>query len=435
MNAPLDDGFEPDLEAEHERLTQLLYQMPVGVVRCAADGAVDLMNPLVARLFAHLMDSWSGESLFDLLEPCCPDLRVLLREPAKPHGLVFEGRRVHLPSPLPGGVASWLSLTALKLSAGEFALVINDITQEVAREQQMRQASAWITALVQGSTAHMACELDEHGQIVEWTPSAERLTGWSAAEVLGRHFATLFADDYALIERLDARLRRAASNGWDLDEGWQRRRDAPPFFGSCIVTALGEGTCGRRFALVARDVTDRREAAEALRRMTVLDFLTGAYNRAYLYTVGEEEVARARLDGRPVSVIVLDADRFKVINDTYGHDAGDTVLKHVAAVCQRQLRSEDMLARLGGEEFCAVLPGCAPNEAARLAERMRTAIERAEIVHDGKRLRVTASFGVAGGSDAALSLAALMRSADALVYQAKSDGRNVVRTLPDLGNG
>ena len=442
LEAPL------DLAAEHERLTQLLYQIPVGVMRCAADGAVELMNPLVARLLAHLLDRWTGDSVFDLLETCLPDLRALMSGAgASPAGapaacaLVFEGRRVHVPSPLPGGEAAWLSVTAMRLSQGEFALVVNDITREVAREQQIRQASAWITALVQGSTAHMACEVDAHGVIVEWAPSAHKLTGWSADEVLGRHCSMLFADDFAVADRIAARLRRAARDGWDLDEGWQRRRDAPPFFGNCIITALGERSesagpdttagdvepSGARFALVSRDVTDRREAAEALRRMTVLDFLTGAHNRAYLFTVGEQELARAKLAGQPVSMVLLDADRFKAINDTHGHDAGDVVLKRIAAICQRQLRADDLLARLGGEEFCVFLPGCDVQAATRLAERMRGAIEREVVVHDGRPIRVTASFGVTGGCGLGLEMDLLVRSADAAVYRAKADGRNAVR--------
>ena len=445
----------PDLAQELEQLTEVLYQLPMGLARCDADGTVQLMNPPIASLFAHAMAGWTSGNVFDLLSDCFPDLRDLLASCTLP-GRVFEGRRVPMSSPLPGAEPTWLSFTAHKLDGGRFSLVVQDVSAEVARERQMRQAGAWIAAMVQGDSDYLTCRLDAVGRISAWSENAGRLTGHQAAAALGATAAVLFApdapmpsphvasappdapdalacavaDDAIGAARFAGRLRRARRSGWDLDEGWMRRADGSVFYASSLVaTTDGAGTESATFALVARDMTHRREAAEALRRLTVSDYLTGCYNRAHLFTAGEEELALTRLSQRPASVIVFDADRFKSINDRFGHDAGDAVLRHLALVCQRQLRGGDLLARLGGEEFCALLPDCELAEAVAVAERMRRAIAETPVRHEGVVIPVTASFGVveAPTSDAsAVTLARLVRVADQAMYAAKRAGRDRV---------
>ena len=420
------DREEPvDPVRELESLTQFVYQLPVGVMRCAADGTVELMNPPVARLLPGDMARWTSASVYDLLESVFPDLRTLLSA-GTGGGRIVEGRRVPVAAPVPGRPLLWLSFTIIRFDDGGFAMTIADVSAEVEREQQMRQASAWVTALVQGHSEHMACCLDRDGRIVDWTASAERMTGWDAAEMLGRPVDALFAVEPSLHERVQARLRRATLAGWDFDEGMMRRADAAPWFANSLITALDDAPSGPRFALVARDMTDRREASEALRRMTVQDQLTGAYNRAYLYTVGEIELAAHRAAGRPVAAIVLDLDWFKRVNDTYGHDAGDAALVRVSLLCQRQLRATDMLARLGGEEFCAVLPGCTAAGALRIAERMRAEIAREPLMHEGRSIALSASFGVAEAGEGTDSLQSLIADADRALYRAKRDGRDRV---------
>jgi diguanylate cyclase (GGDEF)-like protein len=455
VGEPAAGFFEPpDLAQELERLTAVLYQLPVGVMRCGADGMVELMNPPIASIFAHAMAAWTSGDAFDLLSDCFPDLREVMASYPGP-GPVFENRRVPLSSPLPGSEPAWLAVSAHKLEAGSFSLVIQDVTAEVARERRMRQAGAWIAALVQGDSEYMTCRLDASGRVACWSDGAGRLTGHGqGGEARGLPAAALFAPDVpptatAAADAPDAaanaaadaaigaarfagRLRRARRSGWDLDEGWMRRADGSVFYASSLVAAI-DGAEGDQpaFALVARDMTHRREAAEALRRLTVYDYLTGCYNRAHLFTAGEEELALVRASRRPASLILFDADRFKSINDRFGHDAGDAVLRQLALVCQRQLREGDLLARLGGEEFCALLPGCGLAEATRVAERMRGAIAEAPVRHEGEVIAVTASFGVveAPGADAApTTLARLVRAADEAMYAAKRAGRNRVET-------
>jgi diguanylate cyclase (GGDEF)-like protein len=172
--------------------------------------------------------------------------------------------------------------------------------------------------------------------------------------------------------------------------------------------------------LSAAEVEQRGEA--------VLDHLTGLLNRTSLQRRFEELAEQAALTDEPISLILLDIDRFKAINDEQGHARGDAVLRDVAYEVRKQLRSFELVYRLGGEEFMVVLPGTELGEATTVAERLRTALE--EALPGG--LAVTASFGVAGAIGAAARFDELFAAADTSLYRAKAGGRNRVEVAgPD----
>lgn len=178
--------------------------------------------------------------------------------------------------------------------------------------------------------------------------------------------------------------------------------------------------------LVAR-VTQNVEILEmvkALKELAVRDSLTKLYNRRYFFDVFEKKFAEARAKGIPLSLGMLDLDFFKNINDTYGHSAGDEVLKSVSRTLLENTRGSDIVARLGGEEFCIVTPETDKDGAMMLFEKIRSRIESGEIACEGKNIKVTASIGVASG-DFETSVDMLKR-VDEMLYAAKSAGRNVV---------
>ncbi|MNQ04807.1 Response regulator PleD [compost metagenome] len=154
------------------------------------------------------------------------------------------------------------------------------------------------------------------------------------------------------------------------------------------------------------------------------DFLTGAYNRRALMVLGERELSRAVRNGRPVSVLQLDIDHFKRINDTYGHDGGDQVLKFFVRQLERIIRQHDVLARMGGEEFVILLPDTNLEGARLLAERLLKTLRKAPLSHEGQCIGVTCSLGVSAWRGAGDSLEALLIRADQLLYQAKQQGRD-----------
>jgi two-component system cell cycle response regulator len=164
---------------------------------------------------------------------------------------------------------------------------------------------------------------------------------------------------------------------------------------------------------------------EILFRMTVTDGLTNLSNRKQLDATLHEEIPRARRHARELSVLMLDIDHFKKINDTYGHLAGDSVLRGLAAILQKRLRPNDRLGRYGGEEFCAILPETGLANAAKIGEELRALVEAHAFVADDKRINVTVSIG-AGCLGEGMDIAGLYGRADEMLYQAKRTGRNKV---------
>lgn len=157
------------------------------------------------------------------------------------------------------------------------------------------------------------------------------------------------------------------------------------------------------------------------------DALTQVYNRRFFQDELTRAVHHALRHDLPLSLALLDLDHFKAINDTHGHPAGDTVLREVAARCIGSLRTEDILCRVGGEEFAIIARSTSVQNAVLMAERLRQRIASAPVVHAGERIPVTASLGVTGFDRLAhASAEALYDAADQALYQAKHGGRNRV---------
>ena len=165
----------------------------------------------------------------------------------------------------------------------------------------------------------------------------------------------------------------------------------------------------------------------SLRQQSIVDPLTQLYNRRYMDEVLKRELARAERNGTPVSVLVLDLDHFKRINDTYGHEAGDAILRKVALTLRENIRSCDVACRMGGEEMVVLLPDCGTDNAAKRADALRLAIAGGDVLHGGERIGATASIGVASYPAHGTNMRTLVHAADLALYEAKHGGRNCVR--------
>jgi two-component system, cell cycle response regulator len=167
-------------------------------------------------------------------------------------------------------------------------------------------------------------------------------------------------------------------------------------------------------------------AREAMRRQATRDGLTGAWNHAAILEVLDRELARARRDGRPISVVLTDIDHFKRVNDTHGHLAGDAVLREFASRLSVALRPDDLVGRYGGEEFLLILPGCDEASAVKVCERLRQRISGEPFTFDGGSIRLTASFGAVIHGGHRYDAVDLVRAADTALYRAKAGGRDRV---------
>lgn len=207
------------------------------------------------------------------------------------------------------------------------------------------------------------------------------------------------------------------------DRDGQARRYRARSFPIGSATTLGK-------AILLTDISEAALLLARLNELACTDELTEILNRRRFFEIARREVDLARRSGRPFSVCIADLDLFKSVNDTYGHAAGDAVLREVARRFQAELRSTDVLCRYGGEEFALFFPDSGPGLAAGAVERIRLRLAGSPVDWEGGRIAVSASFGIAAGSLGAGGkddLDQSLRQADLALYEAKEAGRNCVR--------
>ncbi|MCW8918691.1 MAG: diguanylate cyclase [Gammaproteobacteria bacterium] len=205
-----------------------------------------------------------------------------------------------------------------------------------------------------------------------------------------------------------------------------QRLDGRPFAADVLLTRMAVGNDTFIQATV-RDISERKQLEEELRHQARIDLLTGINNRRHFFELAEQERVRAKRYGVPLPVLMLDVDHFKLVNDTYGHLVGDTVLQKLSEVCTHTLREIDIFGRLGGEEFAILLPETKMERALEVAERLRLAVADATVpIEQGGSVHFTISIGVAMFVATDAKVGDILHRADLALYAAKNGGRNRV---------
>lgn len=243
------------------------------------------------------------------------------------------------------------------------------------------------------------------------------------------------------LPRFQCEYRMRTKDGswrWVLNRGqlWSRSPDGKPLrmigtHTDITSRKVAEVAMSRANLKLHSQIDEIRILQTRLAEQAVRDPMTGLYNRRYLDETLEREVARARREGHPLSIVMLDVDHFKKLNDTYGHQAGDEVLKALAGLLRDNTRTEDVACRYGGEEFLVLLPSMPLDKACERAERWRNQLEQKTFYFGNFSLSVTASFGVSSYPHHGKTPDDLTRAADAALYSAKHNGRNRVEKYGD----
>lgn len=292
---------------------------------------------------------------------------------------------------------------------------ISDLTERKKMEERLRRQGEFLQHLLSALPVGVIIIDPETRCIEQANLEAAAMVGAAPEEVAGRPCWEVFP--YAT----DRCPFTSPYPDVDRSERLLLRRDGTEIPVLKTARRLRTGD-GEKLVETLVDLTDRKRLEEELYRLSVTDHLTGAYNRRYFVEMLEREVERARRTGRTFSLIMFDLDRFKSINDRFGHAAGDRVLKSVVSTFKERLRKTDCLARWGGEEFVILLPDTGVEGAAVLAEELRQRLSEMEIAGVG---RVTASFGVTGYCSGD-TVDAVTQRVDSALYQAKGNGRNCV---------
>jgi len=292
-------------------------------------------------------------------------------------------------------------------------------------EVALRRERDFVTGVIDSAQA-VVLVIDTDGKIVRANAFAANISGLTAGALVGLEApAIFFAPEARTAAQALVRIARAQDSG---DAGTMP-----------LITLAGEqrefgwyhsrlpdlGSRGALLLLVGRDMTERERLFRQVELLSTTDPLTGLSNRRHFDAAAKLEIMRARRYGRPLSAVMMDIDHFKRVNDTFGHPVGDRVLVALSGLCLGLARKMDLKARLGGEEFCLLLPETSMESARVLAERLRADIEALPFDAGGRAFRVTASLGIAGYA-AGEELETLLVRADGALYAAKESGRNRV---------
>ncbi|MES0873896.1 GGDEF domain-containing protein [Sinimarinibacterium thermocellulolyticum] len=303
------------------------------------------------------------------------------------------------------------------------AELLPDRHQSLLRSEPEKYAQ-----MVQGVTSFGIYLIDRDGVIRSWNRGAANLTGHAREQVLGQPFQMLFvdADVRAGVPRRTLEFVRA--NHHVRDEQRRARRGGADFLAQIALDAL-RAASGELlgFVEVFQDITEAKQREERLYQRATRDPLTGVANRGHFTEMAALEIERARRFAEPLSLMLLDIDHFKRVNDTHGHEAGDRVIQTLAQTCVASARKIDLVARLGGEEFAILLPRANKEPAAEMAQRLRRLIGEQRVpIGGGREIAFTVSIGVASLRPTTRDLAELLRNVDAALYKAKREGRNRV---------
>lgn len=263
-------------------------------------------------------------------------------------------------------------------------------------------------------------------RIVYANPAFEKRMGYETNEILGASPDSL--NGRGTDRQTRYRIRKAMRNGKGIrTELLKYSKEGQGYWMDInIIPLKDESGAVTHFASIERDLSRYKRMERQLINMALFDSLTGALSRPAFFEQSDKELARAKRYHRPLSVMMIDIDHFKLINDTYGHASGDQVLQIFVEAIQEVIRNTDFLGRVGGEEFALLLPDTPLKSAYHLAERVRERITKYPYLAGEMLIEVTASLGVAEFHKADADIKSLLNRADEALYKAKQSGRNRV---------
>jgi diguanylate cyclase (GGDEF)-like protein/PAS domain S-box-containing protein len=416
---------EQALRASEERYRALYHDTPSMYFTVDPDGVVISVNQFGASYLGYTVEQLVGDSVLKVFvdadrAPATGHVARCLAEP----GRVFHWE---LRKQRPDGSQLWVHETARAVAGpdGKFAVMIvcEDITERKRTEEaiQLRNRAIESThnAIIIAKSA-----ADEDNPILYVNPAFERITGYTAAEVIGRNSRFLVGNDWNQPEI--ERLRQAMRDGTEVRVVLRNyRKDGTLFWNEFWFAPVLDGEQRpTHFISVINDVTERVHYERELEHQANYDFLTGLANRNLLRERLRQTLVQAQRAGWQVAVVFIDLDHFKVINDSMGHNAGDTLVRAVAQRLLSCVREVDTVARLGGDEFVIVLPDAKHEDhVTTMMQRVQEALAPPFTI-EGRELFVTCSMGAAlyprDGADGET----LLKHADIAMYRAKDMGRN-----------
>jgi diguanylate cyclase (GGDEF)-like protein/PAS domain S-box-containing protein len=401
-------SFFGDMQAPNFQLesTPILFN-PVRLFYATGKGRnADLLEAIDATL-----DSWIGQK-------DSPYATVLNR-------WTQRTGKVYVPNFVLWSIGGLLTLSLVLLAAAQY------LRREVAKKTRNLQASEDKLSTILNSVDAYIYIKDTELRYQYVNRKVSELFGKPIADILGQTDQLFF--DTKTAASLQANDLKVIRDGVRIEvEEVNRSANSEADFTFLSVKLPLRTADGKIYALcgISTDITRRKNAEFELEKLSQIDSLTGLENRRHFMELADQELNRTVRYGGKLSVLMMDLDHFKAVNDTYGHQTGDRVLRQLGELCRQELREIDIVGRYGGEEFACVLPETGLDSALEVAERFCKSVAATTLpMEQGLPLQVTISIGVASLTVSTPNLDTLLSNADQALYDAKHQGRNRVCVL------
>jgi diguanylate cyclase (GGDEF)-like protein/PAS domain S-box-containing protein len=410
------------LEAERQQQATIVQTSEDAIIGRNLDGQVTSWNAGAQRLFGYTAAHMLGQTLQVLVPPdrSAEEQVILDRIAAGETVNHFETSRLCKD----GSVKEVsVSMSALRDRGGRISgssQIARDISERRRVEQALRDKDALFRTAIE-TTSDGFWAVDSAGKLVDANQAYARQSGYTRAELLTLHISDLEAKEAPLDTA--ARMEKIMRDGSATFEIVHRRKDASVWPVEVITTYAS--VHGGQFFVFTKDLTDRKRTEELTWHQANFDSLTDLPNRALLFDRLAQECSVARRNNSGVALLFADLDGFKLVNDNFGHDAGDLVLKEVAQRWLACVREVDTVARLGGDEFAIVLGGLQdPKAIAGMADKLIAALAPAFQLPNGASCRVGVSIGICLYPADATEVDTMISIADLAMYASKARGKN-----------